>query len=158
VITGSFAKPGQTDWAALCSRNGESSIIVFWGGSPTSTTISKPTKDGHYLQSEGDGTAAYSHYIAPASVKQIKEYMAESEEVAKEMAEAEKVRRANEPAPPASHDTPGMRSPYPIPPAPPAPPARSAITHGGIVEGNEKVSTIHYYHDGKWVDLPGGTD
>jgi hypothetical protein len=158
LISGSFAKPGQIDWAAICSRNGESSVVVFWGGSPTSTTILNPTKDRDWLQGEVGDIPGNQHFIAPVSVKGIKGYMAESEKVAKEMAEAERVRRANEPAPPASHDTPGMRSPYPIPPAPPAPPARSAITHGGIVEGNENASTIHYYHDGKWVDLPGGTD
>lgn len=32
VISGEFAKKGQTDWAILCSRNGRSSIRVFWGG------------------------------------------------------------------------------------------------------------------------------
>jgi hypothetical protein len=93
VITGSFAKPGQTDWAALCSRNSESSIIVFWGGSPTSTSIlGKPAKDRDWLQGEGHGTAAYSHYIAPASVKEIKEYMARSVDI------------DDKPAPPITHD------------------------------------------------------
>jgi hypothetical protein len=33
VIRGQFAKPGQTDWAVLCSRNGRTSILVFWNGS-----------------------------------------------------------------------------------------------------------------------------
>lgn len=33
VIKGAFAKPGQTDWAVLCSRHGISSILVFWHGS-----------------------------------------------------------------------------------------------------------------------------
>jgi hypothetical protein len=77
LTTGSFAKPGQTDWAALCSRNGESSIIVFWGGSPTSTTIlGQPTKDKEWLQGEADGTALYSHSIGSASIKTIKKYVA----------------------------------------------------------------------------------
>src|SRR5262249_47975777 len=30
VIKGAFAKPGQTDWAALCSVNGGSTTLGFW--------------------------------------------------------------------------------------------------------------------------------
>ena len=33
VISGSFAKKGQLDWAALCSKEGHQYIAVFWGGS-----------------------------------------------------------------------------------------------------------------------------
>jgi hypothetical protein len=32
VISGHFAKKGQTDWAILCSRRGRQYIRVFWGG------------------------------------------------------------------------------------------------------------------------------
>jgi len=32
VIRGSFARRGQVDWAVLCSRQGRSSIMIFWGG------------------------------------------------------------------------------------------------------------------------------
>jgi len=37
VIRGEFAKPGQRDWAVLCSMNGFLSIFVFWNGSETDT-------------------------------------------------------------------------------------------------------------------------
>lgn len=33
VIQGHFGAPGQTDWAALCSSRGWSTILVSWGGS-----------------------------------------------------------------------------------------------------------------------------
>ena len=33
VISGAFAKPGQTDWAVLCSLKGVSTILVFWNAS-----------------------------------------------------------------------------------------------------------------------------
>jgi hypothetical protein len=33
VTSGEFQKPGQTDWAVLCSINGASTILVFWNGS-----------------------------------------------------------------------------------------------------------------------------
>ena len=32
VIRGQLARPGQFDWAVLCSRNRVSSILVFWKG------------------------------------------------------------------------------------------------------------------------------
>jgi hypothetical protein len=35
VITGSFARRGQTDWAVLCSRAGVTRILVFWGSPST---------------------------------------------------------------------------------------------------------------------------
>ena len=35
VIRGEFLKPGQTDWAVLCSVGRVSSILVFWNGSET---------------------------------------------------------------------------------------------------------------------------
>src|ERR1035437_7790398 len=37
VIRGEFAKPGQTDWAVLCSTKGFTSLLVFWNGSATSS-------------------------------------------------------------------------------------------------------------------------
>lgn len=38
VIRGEFAKRGQTDWAALCSAQGFTSLLVFWNGSATDPT------------------------------------------------------------------------------------------------------------------------
>jgi len=38
VIRGEFAKPGQTDWAVLCSTQRSTSLLVFWNGSATSST------------------------------------------------------------------------------------------------------------------------
>lgn len=32
IISGEFAKPGQTDWAAMCSVRGWSRVFVAWGG------------------------------------------------------------------------------------------------------------------------------
>ena len=31
VMSGDFQNEGQTDWAVLCSRKRNSSILVFWG-------------------------------------------------------------------------------------------------------------------------------
>src|SRR6266550_8097678 len=33
VVHGEFTKPGQTDWAVLCSQRGVVTMLVFWNGS-----------------------------------------------------------------------------------------------------------------------------
>jgi hypothetical protein len=38
VIKGEFARPGQTDWAVLCSVKGVPTILVFWDGSEKNPT------------------------------------------------------------------------------------------------------------------------
>ncbi len=50
VITGSFKKKGQQDWAVLCSRNRRSAIIYFWAGSDKDTTEIRPSGDINWLQ------------------------------------------------------------------------------------------------------------
>jgi len=50
VIKGEFAKPGQTDWAALCSVNGVSTILVFWNGSEKNPAAIAPKEDRIYIQ------------------------------------------------------------------------------------------------------------
>jgi len=37
VIWGEFVKPGQTDWAVLCSTKGYTNLLVFWNGSATNS-------------------------------------------------------------------------------------------------------------------------
>ena len=50
VIKGEFAKPGQIDWAVLCSVRGVSSILVFWNGSEKNPSAIAPAEDRNYLQ------------------------------------------------------------------------------------------------------------
>ncbi|MEO8725422.1 MAG: hypothetical protein ABI383_04810 [Acidobacteriaceae bacterium] len=33
IVSGEFARKGQKDWAAYCSVNGKSRVVVIWGGS-----------------------------------------------------------------------------------------------------------------------------
>ena len=35
VVEGSFERPGSTDWAVLCSADGEVSLLVFFAGRPS---------------------------------------------------------------------------------------------------------------------------
>lgn len=66
VIGGQFAKPGQKDWAVLCSRNGASSILVFWNGSASNPAELAQGDDIDYLQGDQDGRINFSRGIAAA--------------------------------------------------------------------------------------------
>jgi hypothetical protein len=46
VIAGNFARKDQLDWAALCHKGGQSSIVIFWG---------KPTRCASELAVASDG-------------------------------------------------------------------------------------------------------
>ncbi len=65
VIRGEFAKPGQTDWAVLCSVNGASAILVFWNGSEKNPAAIARFEDGIFLQELGGGRFGYSRAIRP---------------------------------------------------------------------------------------------
>ena len=66
VISGEFARRGQTDWAVLCSRDGVSSILVFWRGSTRSVSEIAKAPDVGFLQTvNGGGQIAYSRAIEP---------------------------------------------------------------------------------------------
>jgi hypothetical protein len=50
VIRGEVAKPGQTDWAVLCSIRGVCTILVFWNGSAKNPAEIAQMEDRIYLQ------------------------------------------------------------------------------------------------------------
>jgi hypothetical protein len=60
VVSGEFARKGQTDWAALCSRRGQTAIHIFWGG---------PTKCAGVIGSAPDNA---ERYIGMADAKYIR--------------------------------------------------------------------------------------
>ena len=49
VIRGEFARPGQIDFAVLCSVNQVSSILVFWSGSAETPADLEPFPDSNFL-------------------------------------------------------------------------------------------------------------
>ena len=63
VIKGEFAKPGQTDWAVLCSVKGVSSILVFWNGSERSPAAIASLEDRGFLQGITADEIGYSRGI-----------------------------------------------------------------------------------------------
>ena len=63
VIKGQFAKPGQLDWAVLCSVKGVSTILVFWNASGKNPDAIAPEEDGDNAQSNAPGRVGYSRGI-----------------------------------------------------------------------------------------------
>lgn len=64
VISGEFARRGQSDWAVLCSQNGDSSILVFWRGSTKSVAEIAKAPDRDFLQTiSGGGKIGFSRMI-----------------------------------------------------------------------------------------------
>jgi len=73
VITGSFARKGQTDWAVLCSSNSVSSIYIIWGGPTRCAPEIEALSDRDYLQGISKDGIGYSRSIAAASTTMIRE-------------------------------------------------------------------------------------
>jgi len=65
VIKGEFAKPGQKDWAVLCSVKGVSTILVFWNGSEKNPSAIAPMEDRIYIQAFRKSQFSYSREIRP---------------------------------------------------------------------------------------------
>lgn len=64
VISGQFARPGQLDWAVLCSVKGVSTILVFWNGSGTNPAAIAPMRDRNFLQGITADEIGYSRGIS----------------------------------------------------------------------------------------------
>jgi len=65
VIKGQFARPGELDWAVLCSIKGVSTILVFWNGSDKNLAAIAPFEDRIFLQGITDDKIGYSRAITP---------------------------------------------------------------------------------------------
>ena len=114
VVSGEFMEAGRTQWAALCSRNRSSAIIVVdENGRVRAELASAP--DRSYLQGIGGGKIGYSRALSPAGADYIL----------------------------------SVYQAYGGPKPPP-------IDHQGIDDAFlEKASTVHYFHEGKWLRLTG---
>ena len=65
VISGEFAKSGQTDWAVLCSVKGVSTILVFWNGSEKNPAEIATMEDRIFLQGISPEKIGYSRELTP---------------------------------------------------------------------------------------------
>ena len=63
VIHGEFARRGQEDWAALCSKGGSSTIVIFWGKTTACPGSLARLEDAHYLKPGKDKKVRYSRSI-----------------------------------------------------------------------------------------------
>jgi hypothetical protein len=77
AIEGSFGAAGQRDWAVLCSREGTSVILVYWGGPAQCPRELRPASDANYLQSLGGGRIGFSRGIY--TTKSYHDYEGESD-------------------------------------------------------------------------------
>jgi hypothetical protein len=76
IIQGEFAKPGQTDWAVLCSVGQVSTILVFWNASEIHPAEIAKSNDADGLQGWGGDKMVYSREIEPVGKKYIMEHYA----------------------------------------------------------------------------------
>jgi len=64
VVSGNFFGRGRTDWAVVCSRAGESKILVFAHGRSRPSAELSAAHDESYLQEIGGGRIGYSRIIS----------------------------------------------------------------------------------------------
>ena len=114
VISGAFQRPGQIDWAVLCSVERRSVILVFWNGSAerVEEVPRSAGADRNWLQGISGERIGFSRLIRAVGKNDI-------------------------------HDHNG---------GPDLPP----IDHEGIDDAFiEKASSVNYWQDGRWLELPG---
>ncbi len=83
VISGEFSKKGQKDWAALCSRDGKSSIIIYWGGASSCPNPIAEKKNKTYLQGTGSGIGFSRQLKSDRVVKPVAPLEGESVKIPK---------------------------------------------------------------------------
>ncbi len=67
VMRAELRSPGQEDWAVLCSKKRESTILVYWAGSRGDVEeLEGPLPDRSWTQDVGDGIMGYSRSIGAA--------------------------------------------------------------------------------------------
>ena len=74
VIRGEFARPGQVDWAVLCSVRGVSSLLVYWKGEKRAPVSLAPSGDNIYLQTDSQGQPMFLRAIHPVDRRFILEH------------------------------------------------------------------------------------
>jgi hypothetical protein len=73
VASGEFHRPGQTDWAVLCSVSRVSAVLVYQNGIADSVEELAPSPDKNYLQGVGDGRIGFSRGIGTAAPRFIRQ-------------------------------------------------------------------------------------
>lgn len=63
VVRGEYRRPGQDDWAVLCSIDRVSRILVFWNGDVSEVPVLAEAPDRQYLQRDESGRLLFSRAI-----------------------------------------------------------------------------------------------
>ena len=63
IVSGHFIARTRTDFAALCSRNGISSVVVINGSNGAVIAILNPVEDKHFPQDEGGSVYEFSRRL-----------------------------------------------------------------------------------------------
>jgi hypothetical protein len=63
IVSGEFARAGQTDWAVICSRQNRSSIRVFWGGAPACPAMIGTAEDSRFLKPLPSGELEFAREL-----------------------------------------------------------------------------------------------
>jgi hypothetical protein len=71
IVSGRFTGPRALDWAALCSRNGSSTILVYPNGAARGVLEVHRAEDRGYLQQDTEGIV-FSRHISPATPAYIR--------------------------------------------------------------------------------------
>jgi hypothetical protein len=73
LIRGQFARRGEWDWAAICSKGGKSQLIVLWAGPPACPShVGGKIGDAGRLEGEGSGEIGYDLSIVRIGPEQIR--------------------------------------------------------------------------------------
>jgi hypothetical protein len=80
VISGEFTRAGQIDWAALCSRERQSSILVFRTGDPQRAEELAPRADAKFLQRTDAIHIGFSRALTVASTEYIRQHQRSADE------------------------------------------------------------------------------
>ena len=80
VISGEFTRIGQIDWAVLCSRERQSSILVFRAGDPQQAEELAPRADANFLQRTDAIHIGFSRALAVASTDYIRQHARSGDE------------------------------------------------------------------------------
>lgn len=76
LIKGSFTGKNKAEWAALCSVNKESKLVLLYGKNFSRMVELSPTeRDQGGLQGSGDGNAYYSWVISTVNPAGVKHYL-----------------------------------------------------------------------------------
>ena len=74
IISGRFMSPTRTDWAALCSRDRISTILVFPAGEAAPAIEVAAAPDVRYLQGLGGDAIGFSRALAVADPQFIRDH------------------------------------------------------------------------------------